>query len=76
LADNHSSRYGEILASASGIRACRYAVDHRRSWRLHSVDFEGARQMTPAIEWLGHRPKLTTALIIAAVYGAFLFERM
>lgn len=32
--------------------------------------------MTPAIEWLGHRPKLTAALILAAVYGAFLFERM
>lgn len=32
--------------------------------------------MTPAIEWLGHRPKLTTAMILAAVYGAFLFERM
>lgn len=30
--------------------------------------------MTPAIEWLGRRPKLTTALILAAVYGAFWFE--
>lgn len=27
-------------------------------------------------DYLGHRPKLTTALILAAVYGAFLFERM
>lgn len=32
--------------------------------------------MTPAIEWLCHRPLLARALIIAAVYGAFLFERM
>jgi len=32
--------------------------------------------MTPAIEWLATRPRLSTALILAAVYGAFLFERM
>jgi len=39
--------------------------------------------MTPAIEWLCHRPLLARTLIIAAVYdafwfegGAFLFERM
>lgn len=32
--------------------------------------------MTPAIEWLCHRPTIARTLIIAAVYGAFLFERM
>lgn len=30
--------------------------------------------MTPAIEWLGHRPGIARTLIIAAVYGAFWFE--
>ncbi len=32
--------------------------------------------LNAACEWLAEHPWTTCALIIAAVYGAFLFERM